>query len=194
MKKMVLFLLIMFAGANAGNVLAASTETFTPTLTMTETITPTITLTPTITQTDTLTPTVTPTATISQTYTMTPTITLTPTITQTSTISPTSTITPTNTEVINVLVSINHNYFYPLRGETLRINYLNTLHEAVTIKVFSQSGTHIKTLLDKETVTRDIIPEWDGKNEQGETVASGVYIVMVKGKKLHKRFRVALIK
>ena len=75
------------------------TNTPTPSVTVTPTITPTTTVTPTATETPTNTPTssVTVTPTNTQTPTITPTNTTTPTTTQTPTITPTKTITPTRT-------------------------------------------------------------------------------------------------
>jgi len=126
--------------------------------------------------------------------TPTSTFTCTPTVTPTPTISPTLTITPTATEVVNVRVSVNHNYFNPQAGQTLEIQNLNSLHGNVTIRIFNQNGILIRELMKDEALVRGTIPVWDGRNSAGEVVASGVYVIMVNGNKLHKRFRVAVIK
>jgi hypothetical protein len=186
--------------------------TITPSVTDSPTITPSATDSPTITPSATDSPTITPSATDSPTQTVTPvvtstatpTATLTPdpllTCSATITVSPTATIyltftqTSTATEVLNALVAVNHNYFNPMTGQTLDIRNLNTRHAEITIRVYTQRGHLIKELLHNRSVSRDTIISWDGRNNSGQVVASGVYVIMVKGKKLNKRFRVAVIK
>lgn len=146
------------------------------------------------TDTPTETPTFTATRTASPTFTVTPTITVSPTISPTFTISPTATVTPTATEVFNLRVSLNHNSFNPLAGQTLEIQNLTTLHGETTIRIYSQSGILVRELAKDQPVTRGVVPAWDGRNDSGEVVASGVYIVIVNARKFHKRFRVAVIK
>ena len=76
------------------------TQTPTPTVTVTPSITPTNTITPTVTVTPSITPTNTVTPTITPTITLTPTVTITPTVTPTITLTPTNTVTPTVTPTI----------------------------------------------------------------------------------------------
>ncbi|MEW6516343.1 MAG: FlgD immunoglobulin-like domain containing protein [candidate division FCPU426 bacterium] len=193
------FMILTMAWAVPAVALAA-TPTDTPTDTPTFTATPTITETYTITSTFTITPTYTITPTFTSTFTITPTPTITltvthsPTITPTFTISPTSTVTPTATEAFNLRVSVNHNSFNPMEGQTLEVQNLTTLHGEVTVRVYSQSGTLVRELAKEQTLVRGMVPIWDGRNDRGEVVASGVYVVVVSGNKLHKRFRVAVIK
>lgn len=164
--------------------LTASAYAATPTDTPTLTETPTFTISPTSSHTPTISP----------TPSVTPTSTITPTITPTPTISPTITVSPTATEAFNLRVTVNHNSFNPLEGQTLEIQNLTTLHGETTIRIYSQSGTLIRELTKDQAVTRGVIPTWDGRNDEGEIVASGVYVVIVNGQKLNKRFRVAVIK
>lgn len=170
--------------AALGTILALTVPAFAATPTDTPTDTPTMTASPTFTATRTASP----------TFTMTPTITVSPTISPTFTISPTATVTPTATEVFNLRVSLNHNSFNPLAGQTLEIQNLTTLHGETTIRVYSQSGILVRELAKDQPVTRGVVPAWDGRNDSGEVVASGVYIVIVNARKFHKRFRVAVIK
>lgn len=121
--------------------------------------------------------------------TATPTPTVTQTATPTPTITPTSTITPLPVLVVRP----NHNRFNPMLGETVSVLNLRPDHGQVTIRVLDLSGAVIRVLLDGEAVPAQA-PVWDGRNAQGETVASGVYVIVAAGNKLHKRFRVAVIK
>jgi flagellar hook assembly protein FlgD len=118
-----------------------------------------------------------------------PTVTPTRTVTLTPTISATSTVTPPPVAV----VTLNHNRFDPLLSETVAVVNLRPEHGHVLIKVFNASGMLIRKLLDQDIVNFEPVA-WDGKNEQGQVVASGVYYVVVSGNRLHKRLRIAVIK
>jgi flagellar hook assembly protein FlgD len=127
--------------------------------------------------------------------TSTVTSTVTATVTPTPTASPaiTSSYTVTPTEVIISRVKINHNRFNPMLAERVEIQYLTARHGKVSIRVFNPSGTLVRKILEDQEPGAGI-PVWDGRNTQGEVVASGVYFIIVTGNKLHKRFRVAVIK
>lgn len=133
--------------------------------------------TPTDTPTDTPTPTetrtATPTPTESATYTVTPTVTLTP--------------------IQIIVVHLDHNRFDPLAGEHVRVRGLRPDHGDVTIRVFDLSGTLVRRVLDGVPPGPEP-PAWDGRNDSGQVVASGVYLIVVTGNKLHKRFRIAVLK
>jgi hypothetical protein len=115
----------------------------------------------------------------------------TPTPEATPTITPTAT--PPNTPVPIAMVHINHNRFNPAAGESVQVTGLRTEHGKVTIQVFTPDGKRVRNLAEGQELG-GTTPAWDGRNEQGETVASGVYVVVVSGTKLHKRFRIAVLK
>ncbi|MCK5219016.1 hypothetical protein KAR10_05805 [bacterium] len=127
----------------------------------------------------------TPTETPTVTATVTPTLTASPEITSSYTVTP--------VEVIISRVKINHNRFNPMLAEKVEIQYLTARYGKVSIRVFNPSGTLIKEILEAQEPGA-VAPAWDGRNAQGEVVASGVYFIIVTGNKLHKRFRVAVIK
>jgi hypothetical protein len=104
--------------------------------------------------------------------------------------TPTPTVTPATP--IRV-VSLDHNRFNPLAGESVRMVGLRADHGAVSVMVYNPSGTLVRRVADHADAAV-IVPEWDGRNEQGEMVASGVYLVVATGNKLHKRFRIAVLK
>jgi hypothetical protein len=143
--------------------------------------TATLTATPTITES----PTLSPTATLSATYTVSPTVTISPTPPPT----PTVTVTP----IVIAVVSIDHNSFNPLTGASVRVLGLRPDHGGVTVHVFDLSGTLIRVVQENLGATQ-VPPAWDGRNESGQVVASGVYLIVVSGNKLHKRYRIAVLK
>lgn len=95
--------------------------------------------------------------------------------------------------VPGVLVRINHNRFNPLTGETVEILGLTSQHKKVNIRVYTQRGTLIREIL-KDQEPGPAVPAWDGRNAGNEVAGSGVYVIIVTGFKLEKRFRVAVIK
>ncbi|MBU2599695.1 Ig-like domain-containing protein [bacterium] len=89
------------------------------------------------------------------------------------------------------LISVFPNPFHPLKDK--QVTFINLPQEAMTIKLYTISGELIRTLDSPEELsfTRAI---WDGKNEHGYLVASGIYIYVVKTEKGRKIDKIALIK
>ena len=180
--------LVALLAAGVG-VAAAATPSFTPTISPTPTISATYTLTPTISATSTATPTISATYTASPTPTISATYTASPTIT----ISPTPSVTATPTPTVAPQLTLNRNKFNPSRGETLTIKGIGPHHGDVEIKVYTVMGT----LLREWTQPADqwqTPPVWDGRNADNEVVASGVYVIMLRGDRLQKRLRIAVLK
>ena len=72
------------------------------------------------------------------------------------------------------------NYPNPFNPETW-IPYQLAENAEITIRIYNPSGEVVRTLLSGHQVsgyyiTRDRAGHWDGRNDVGETVASGVYI------------------
>ncbi len=118
----------------------------------------------------------------------TPTVTVTPTCT----ITPTFTVTPTVAPPVQV-VSLDHNRFNPLKGEVVRVTSLRADHGTISVMVYNPSGVLVRRVVDRVDAL-SANPVWDGRNDQNEVVASGVYLVQVSGNKLHKRFRIVVLK
>ncbi len=160
--------------------------TDTPTNTFTETSTNTITNTPTHTQTftTTYTPSNTPTDTMSFTPSNTFTITQTPTITETPTITPTSV-------PVDKLV-LNKNLINLSKDEVIIIRIPEKYKgKEGKISIYTRNGKLVKTI-EKVSIDDDIA--WDGKNETGKKVASGVYILRVKIGDLKEILKIAVVK
>lgn len=187
------------------------TPTLTPSPTLTRTQTPTATTTSTITLTSTVSPTgtITPvfsstaTPTISATYTATRTATPTATpsaspspivsFTATPTVTPTITASPTPLPTL-LEVYVGRNSFNPANGETLPVQVVLRSRGALRITIYGRNGAKIKALHDREAGPGPVPVVWDGKNDQGETAASGIYVIFVDAPDLQAKRLVAVIK
>ncbi len=181
----------------------------TSTSTATVTTTPTITTTFSPTVTGTITGTVTPTATVTTTATFTPTATFTATVTLTGTVTPllsvtatptvtstmgvpsatctalvTSTPTLTATEVVLQATPTPEkrlgqgggyaapNPFFPGRGQSMRLFFtLQNESGGYSVRIFTLQSRLVRTLNN----TR----EWDGRDQNGHMVESGLYIYQI---------------
>ncbi len=75
--------------------------------------------------------------------------------------------------------ALGQNYPNPF-NPTTHISYQLPTNAHVTIAVFNTNGQEIKTLVDKEMNTGYHNTIWDGTNNAGETVSSGLYIYKIK--------------
>jgi hypothetical protein len=77
---------------------------------------------------------------------------------------------------------LSSNVFNPLKGTPLSIGYKATCNGHVTIKVFDAMGELVRFCDDLEVSNGQLYASsWDGRNQNGETVSSGVYIVSIYG-------------
>ncbi len=72
-----------------------------------------------------------------------------------------------------------HNYPNPFNPET-NISYQLAQQDKVTITIFNSLGQKVKTLLDENQSQGYYSITWDGKNETGRTMSSGVYFYQLK--------------
>ncbi|MEW6515704.1 MAG: FlgD immunoglobulin-like domain containing protein [candidate division FCPU426 bacterium] len=156
---------------------SSATPSRTPTLTSTPTPTGTFTGTATISPTSTDTPVVspTPTLTVTLTATITPTRTITPTITMTPTQTPT--LPPTATPTPATLFYLDKNQFMPSRERlNLKVGLLSG--QTADIRIYTLSGRLLRSWQVPPLPGGYLRLEWDGRNQSGEPVASGIYFVV----------------
>ncbi len=154
------------------------TETPTKTLTSTSTLTRTPTMTPTTTLTLTRTPTATPS--LTRTPSDTPTDTYTVTSTSTPTFTPTNlggyTSTPTATPGSSFSLSINQ--MNSISGPPLGINYQVVQGGKVQLEVFNDVGKKMRDLADDNQVPGYYSINWDGKDNLGQPLSTGLYLIV----------------
>jgi hypothetical protein len=93
------------------------------------------------------------------------------------------------------------NAFNPAVGQKLPLQFALQEPGRVWVKIFTLNGEYVATIFD-ETVP-EASPEapflsdrkdWDGRNADGQRVASGVYLIHMQGPSFRQNARVAVIK
>jgi DNA/RNA endonuclease YhcR with UshA esterase domain len=77
------------------------------------------------------------------------------------------------------LTLLTDNPFAPVLGETLNMEYGGPSDMRFTVTVFDRSGRDVRHLADSRTAG-DVI-QWNGKNDSGEILPIGPYVVLLEG-------------
>jgi hypothetical protein len=113
------------------------------------------------------------------------------------TVTPTFTIsdTPQPTPTADVPAVLDQNVFRPGRGRPLIISMKAPEPGHVTVKIYDVAGELVRTPFDAEvSAGLWFQATWQGENDFGEKVASGVYIVSVRGGGIRSIRKVVLLK
>lgn len=98
-------------------------------------------------------------------------------------------------EVATSKMILYNNLFDPAKGEKVYIRYDLTNEVDVNITVYNIIGQKIKELLSTRKSAGSYTDlTWDGKNEDGEIVASGVYIVYIIAGEFKDKKKVVVVK
>ena len=97
------------------------------------------------------------------------------------------------TSVSPEIFSLFQNYPNPFNQETI-IKYTLPWDCAVKLSVYNLLGERVRTLVDEWQNADDYEVTWHGKNEQGEDVASGVYLYKIDIGELTDRKKMVIIK
>ena len=89
--------------------------------------------------------------------------------------------------------ALYQNYPNPFNPETT-IRYALPREEPVTLQVFNIRGQAVRTLVDEPVKAGYHSLIWDGRNETGQAVASGIYFVQLQAGSYHQTRKLALIK
>lgn len=89
--------------------------------------------------------------------------------------------------------SLRQNYPNPFNPET-RIEYTLPKTAFVKLKVYNMLGQEVRTLVNEiqEAGLKSVV--WDGKNNLGELVSSGVYVYRIVADEFTQSFKVVLMK
>ncbi len=80
------------------------------------------------------------------------------------------------------LFDLKNNYPNPFNPETeIRFQLPEDVH--VTLSIFNLLGQKVRTIIDKQMATGYHTIKWDGRNDFGNSVASGVYLYFIQAGK-----------
>jgi hypothetical protein len=92
--------------------------------------------------------------------------------------------------------TLSRNVFKPSQGP-LGISFKTLKTGNVTVRIYSMSGARVRTLVaaspvgNAATLTQ---ASWDGRDEQGRPVASGLYVVSIQGAGLQSQLKVDVLR
>ncbi len=89
--------------------------------------------------------------------------------------------------------SLSQNYPNPFNAVT-KIHYSTAMEGKVSIKIFNIMGQQVRTLVNQIKPYGQHVAVWDGKNDQGQMVSSGVYLIQMTAGKYHTIKKSVLMK
>jgi flagellar hook assembly protein FlgD len=90
---------------------------------------------------------------------------------------------------------LDHNVFHPGKDAPLDIAFKAPQTSRVTVKVFNLAGEQVRRPFAADVPAGQWVHcPWDGRNETGENVGSGVYLVSVQGAGINRIMKVVLIR
>lgn len=88
---------------------------------------------------------------------------------------------------------LHPNYPNPFNPSTI-IRYELPASHKVTLKIYNTLGQEVRTLVDREQTAGLYSVQWDGKNNFGQPVSSGIYIYRLQAGSYTKSMKLMLIK
>ncbi len=89
--------------------------------------------------------------------------------------------------------TLEQNYPNPFNPETA-IRYTIPTVGTVSLKIYNLLGQLVKTLVDDQQIAATYLAKWDGTSDNGNKVASGIYIYQLKSKNISLSRKMLLIK
>ncbi|RLC46952.1 MAG: hypothetical protein DRH57_05045, partial [Candidatus Cloacimonadota bacterium] len=92
----------------------------------------------------------------------------------------------------NLLLYFYPNPFLPRKGDAYFEYEINQIGDA-TIYIYNINGELVRKLVDYSIIGRNTV-DFDGKNQKGKSLASGVYIAIIKFGNQHKKLKFAIVR
>ncbi|MFQ5632886.1 MAG: FlgD immunoglobulin-like domain containing protein, partial [bacterium] len=89
--------------------------------------------------------------------------------------------------------ALYQNYPNPFNGETT-ITFELAKDAFVEVKIFAVTGQSVRTLFSGELKNGTHRLNWDGRNEQGQIMASGVYVYRLRSEGFSQSRKLVLMK
>lgn len=96
-------------------------------------------------------------------------------------------------ENLPLICIIHQNFPNPFNANT-EIQYSIPADGHVTLKIFNTLGQQVRTLMDTDQPAGEHIIHWDGRDDTGQDVASGLYFCRLKSEGSHKTIKMVLVK
>ena len=90
-------------------------------------------------------------------------------------------------------VSLSNAYPNPFNPRT-KIEYTLTNSEYVSLNIYDLKGSKVKSLINKYQTPGTMSITWDGSNDNGQLVAAGMYIYMIKTEEVSISKKMVLLK
>ena len=85
------------------------------------------------------------------------------------------------------------NYPNPFNPQT-SISYVLPIGSPVKIAIYNIAGQNVKTILDEFQTTGSKLTYWDGTDDNGQEVASGIYFCTLKAEKFSRTIKIILLR
>ncbi len=99
----------------------------------------------------------------------------------------------TSAPVINNALLLRQNIFKPGLGQSAYIDMTLNRAQRVVIKIYSRRGKLVNTLLDREMDSGMYPLAWNGADQNGNIVGSGIYIIIIKTEDFNEMHKIAVI-
>jgi flagellar hook assembly protein FlgD len=121
------------------------------------------------------------------------------TATPTYSATPTNTHSPTATQTVTpetqVAVSLAYpNPFWPAQGGQTHLDLTLVAGGSVSIKAFNLAGVLVRTVCDEYYPNGKFSFAWDGRNDQGQVVSTGMYFVLIQAPGINEQKLVGVLK
>jgi hypothetical protein len=104
-------------------------------------------------------------------------------------------MTPVPTSTPDVPAVLNLNLFRPDQGQPLHVGIKSASGGHLLVHVFNTAAELVRTPFEADIpagITVDAV--WDGRNENGQGVSAGVYVVSVQGAGISRILKVVLMR
>lgn len=98
-----------------------------------------------------------------------------------------------NTKAIPEYFTLHQNYPNPFNSET-SIQYDLPKRERVSIRIYNVVGKLVRTLIQEEQFPGNYTTQWDGRDDSGRYVSSGIYIYRVQAGGFEKSKKMVFLK
>jgi len=98
---------------------------------------------------------------------------------------------PSNLSIVKS-ARLYRNYPNPFNSSTTISNYLNT-YSKVELSIYNLTGKEVRTLINERQTRCLHKTQWDGTNNYGKEVSSGIYIALLKCRDFNQSIKLSLI-